>query len=138
MLYTSHWRSPLLADLDAQLVSISRGEPRRRLPFSYRRLRGLAPDAEAWAQEGREAFTASYLRQLEGLGAERILERLEEIGDGRQAIALLCWERLDKPGEWCHRRLLADYIERETGTTIPELKAGDLPQRPDAPQPRLF
>jgi hypothetical protein len=96
-LYTSHWRSPLLADVDAQIVSISRGEPRWRLPFRFRRLRQLAPGTEAWSHKAdREAFENAYQRQLQEIGAEPILERLEEISAGKPAI-LLCWERLDKP-----------------------------------------
>ena len=34
-------------------------------------------------------------------------------------IVLLCHEPID---EFCHRRLVADYIELETGIYIPEVK----------------
>jgi hypothetical protein len=132
-LYTSHWRSPLLADVDAQIVSISRGEPRWRLPFRFRRLRQLAPGTEAWSHKAdREAFENAYQRQLQEIGAEPILERLEEIGAGKPAI-LLCWERLDKPGEWCHRQLLSRFLLDEAGIVLPELGTGMLAKRPDTP-----
>jgi Protein of unknown function, DUF488 len=132
--YTSHWRSPLLEEADSQIISISRGEPRWRLPFRYRRLRELTPNDEAWAMKDIREFEKAYLDQLASLGADRIVERLEEIGSDRPVVCL-CWER---PGEFCHRRVLAGYIERETGRHVPELEAGMLAKRPDAPQQALF
>ena len=134
VVFTSHWRSPLLPDLDAVPVSISRGEPRQRLPFRYRRMRALAPDNQTWAMQNPEAFRLSYLRQLEDIGASAILDRLADLGDGLPSI-LLCWERL---GEVCHRRYLADYLRDRLGVEVPELQPGDLPRRPDAQEPTLF
>ena len=46
-LCTSHWRSPILANVDAQVVGISRGTPRWSLPFKYRKLPALAPQTLA-------------------------------------------------------------------------------------------
>jgi hypothetical protein len=133
-LFTSHWRNPELRDLDATIISISRGEPRWRLPFAYRRLRPLAPNAEAWRKQDRERFEAAYLGQLEELGAERILADLERIG-GPHPTIMLCWERPHE--EFCHRWLLARYIEREAGIVVLELQPGMLPRRATS-QPPLF
>ncbi|MDP9438669.1 MAG: DUF488 domain-containing protein [Actinomycetota bacterium] len=136
-LFTSHWRSPLLVDLDATIVSISRGEPRWRLPFSYRRMRSLAPGNEAWAQKDPEAFERAYLDQLDDLGAEHILAELERIANGKPCL-LVCWEKLADPNEFCHRRVLAERLRAMTGIEVPELRPGDLPQRQDTLEPRLF
>ncbi len=133
-MFTSHWRNTELADLDCVPVGISRGEPRWKLGFRYRRYPALAPSDETWAHDDTEQFAASYLRQLERLGAGTIVSELERIAGGRAAVCL-CWER---PGEFCHRRLLAGFIQRETGTEIAELRPGDLPRRGDVPQPSLF
>lgn len=134
-IYTSHWRSPLLEDADAQIISISRGVPRWRLPFAYRRLRELAPNDRVWAHEDTAEFETAYLGQLEAIGADAILARMEYLIDNRAAI-LLCWE---KPHEsFCHRWVLARFIEEETGIMVPELEPGDVPRRPDSPQPVLF
>jgi hypothetical protein len=95
----------------------------------------LAPSDEVWAHEDMREFEASYVRQLEGLGAEAILERLARIGDGRPVV-LLCWEKPDD--EWCHRWQLADFLQREVGVSVPELEPGMLGKRPDAPQQALF
>ena len=130
--YTSHWRSPLLADVDAQIISISRGAPRWRLPFPYRRMRELAPNDRTWATKDEQEYEASYAQQLEEIGAEAILERLEMVAGGLPAV-LLCWE---KPGEWCHRRMLADFLRERAGLVVPELRPGDAaPTRPDAAAP---
>ena len=135
-LFTSFWSNPELRDLDAVIVSISRGEPRWPLPFTYRRLRELAPDNETWKHQDRESFERSYIAQLEEVGATAILERLERISGARRPVVMLCWER---PGdEVCHRWQLAAWLREQTGIIVPELKAGMLPRKPYSPQRGLF
>jgi uncharacterized protein DUF488 len=137
-IYTSHWRNPELKDLAAVIVSISRGRPRWPLPFRYRRYDELAPSDRAWAQQDQRAFRASYEQQLREIGARTILERLAEIGAGRPCV-LLCWERdPTDPETPCHRRYLAELLEREAGIAVPELKVDDLPQRADVAQRSFF
>jgi hypothetical protein len=132
--FTSHWRNPELRDLTATIIGISRGTPRWNPGFRYRILRSLVPCDEAWNAEDREDYEAAYIRQLENIGAAAILSDLERIAGDRPAV-LLCWER---PGdEFCHRWLLARYIEREAGIVVPELQPRMLPKRATA-QPPLF
>jgi hypothetical protein len=133
-IFTSFWMNQELGGVDAVMVSTSRGRPRWSLPFSYRRLDELAPGDAAWREQEQEAFEGAYRAQLEALGVEKIVSDLEGIGDGRPLVAL-CWE---KPGQFCHRRLLADFLEREAGIVVPELRAGMLPQREDVTEQRLF
>jgi hypothetical protein len=135
--FTSHWRNPELRDLDATIIGISRGVPRGNPGYRYRVLRSLAPSRETFAIQDRERYAASFRAQLEELGAGRILADLKRIG-GTGSIVMLCWEPLADPSEWCHRRMLARYIERETGLEIPELKAQMLPQREDVAHRSLF
>ncbi len=132
-LFTSHWRNPELRNLDATIIGISRGTPRWNPGFRYRVLRSLAPGDEAWSAGDRQGYEAAYIRQLEEIGAAAILSDLEHIAGDRSAV-LLCWER---PGdEFCHRWLLARYIEQEAGIVVPELQPRMLPRR--AAQPPLF
>lgn len=100
-------------------------------------LRSLAPFDYVWVQTEQDKFEASYTRQLEETGADRILSDPKRIAGGHLAC-LLCWERLAGPGEYCHRRTLAGFLEREAGIVVPELTSGMLPERPDVPAPRLF
>ena len=119
--YTSHWRSPLLADVDATIIGISRGEPRWSLPYRYRRLRDLAPSDETWAHDDTDEFEKAYVRQLEQIGAGQILERIAAVAGGRPAV-LLCWERPHE--EFCHRWTLAAFLRGQTGLVVAELEHG--------------
>ena len=49
-------------------------------------------------------------------------------------VVLLCFDRLDKPGEWCHRSMAVKWLSKHTGESIPESRA--LP-RPPKPLPTL-
>lgn len=61
-----------------------------------------------------ERYTSYYNQKiLAKLNAGRVFEEL-----GGMAV-LLCWER---PGEFCHRRLIAQWFEKELGLEVPEMK----------------
>ena len=53
----------------------------------------------------------------------------EQSGDHR--LVLLCFEDLSKPGEWCHRRIFADWWKDITGDHVREL--GPLPRHEQDP-----
>lgn len=65
-----------------------------------------------------DEYIASYYEtRLKDLNIEELLVTLEgKFGDN---IILLCHEPIE---EFCHRRLVADYIELKTGIYIPEVK----------------
>lgn len=65
-----------------------------------------------------DEYIASYYEtRLKDLDVEELLFTLEsKFGYN---ILLLCHEPID---EFCHRRLIADYIELKTGVYIPEVK----------------
>ena len=135
-LYTSRWANKELAELGCVPVDISRGVPRFRTPYRYRLVRELAPDDAAWAREDEEGFAASYRRQLEGIGLDAIIARLARISGehGGQPPVLLCYERED---QFCHRHVLRRWL-RGHGVEITELQPGDLRQREDAADLRVF
>lgn len=100
-----------LAGTDPNAVAISRGVPKG---FKGRRYMPLAPATWALVKETDEAiFRETFMRQLAKLDAKAILKAL-----GEDAI-LLCWEA---PGVFCHRRVVAEWLERELGTSVPEQK----------------
>lgn len=136
-LYTSRWANKELAHLRCQPVGISRGTPRFLTGYRYKLARELAPDDRAWNAEDEDGFEVAYRAGLEEIGLEVILDGLARIREeaGGLPLVLLCYER---PGEWCHRRLLADWLHEQAGVTVPELAPGDLPQREEAPEMRLF
>lgn len=73
--------------------------------------------------DDEDEFTRRYVERLERYGAHKILGVLAGIARREQTrgVALLCWEDLTKPDAWCHRRVLADWIEQQTGQHVPEL-----------------
>lgn len=89
-------------------VAISKGKPGA---FKGRKCKALEPTAEQRKLKG-EAFAESYRASLAQLNAREIFEEL-----GEDSI-LLCWE---KPGDFCHRQLVAAWLQQELGIEVSEL-----------------
>ena len=51
---------------------------------------------------------------------EGFIEKYKKINPGRE-IALCCYEDVNKPGYWCHRRFFAEWWRGKTGEIIDEL-----------------
>lgn len=73
----------------------------------------------------RELIENEYIRsyyelRLKDLNVNELLNSLKEIYGNN--IILLCHEDIT---EFCHRRLVADYIELKTGIYIPEIKVDE-------------
>ena len=59
------------------------------------------------------SYTKDYYKEvLDKLDPQEIYDKL-----GEDAI-ILCWE---KPGDFCHRRLVAEWLEKALGITIDEI-----------------
>ena len=68
-------------------------------------------------REIEQAYIESYYEtRLQDLDIEFLLKTLQEKFGNH--IILLCHEEID---EFCHRRVLADYIEMKTDVSIPEV-----------------
>lgn len=62
---------------------------------------------------GKELYTRRFNEEiLAKLDAKKVFD---ELGDD---AVLLCYE---SPGEFCHRRLVAEWFEKELGITVNEL-----------------
>jgi len=99
---------------DPRAVSIARGTP--RWCGSVRRYIALAPSADllkrAKAGMPWPEYVAEYKRDvLARLDPAKVYAELTD-------AILLCWER---PGEDCHRRLVAEWIESSLGVNVPEM-----------------
>lgn len=103
---------------DPRAVAISRSQPRG---WTGRIFEPLAP---SWrlVQEAKSGAIDDdeYIRRYRA----EVLSKLEpgrvfaDLGD--DAI-LLCWER---PGAFCHRRLVAEWLEVDLGISVPEVGVG--------------
>ena len=103
--------------MDSRAIAISCSVPSW---YTGARMQSLAP---TWTMvnairndliDERE-YTRLYLALLREreLTAESIIKLIPDNS------ILLCYE---SPGEFCHRRVLAEWLEKETGIEIPELK----------------
>lgn len=91
-------------------------------------------------------FRRMYRHKLHKIGVDRVMQEAEDIatfaGDNR--VVALCFDDLRKPGMWCHRQMLGEWLE-EQGVPVIELFPGPEkyvpPKGPDKPltvQEELF
>ena len=113
MIFTSYFASKLIKGRGLRLVSIA-------LSTRYvkcERFKVLAPTREMieLAHAGKfEDYTRAYQENvLRTLNPLKVYEELD-------GAVLLCWE---KAGSFCHRRLVADWLENAVGQSVPELDA---------------
>jgi uncharacterized protein (DUF488 family) len=62
-------------------------------------------------------YREEYQKILDSLDPRQVYEDL-----GENSI-LICWEAPDK---FCHRRLVAEWLEKHLGVTVPELREPSL------------
>ncbi len=97
-------------------VSIARYAPRW---YKGRRYLALAPTRQMLKMGGDE-YRVAYQEILDRLDPRKVYEDL-----GPDAV-LLCWER---PGEFCHRRLVAEWLEIHLGIKVPEIGQDDRQEK---------
>ena len=102
-------------------VRTSNGYPPFRLPYELSEVcRLLMPNRSIIHLTDPNAFATIYLAKVERHWDE-IVSQLEATSahHGGAGLVLLCFEDLSK--DWCHRRILADYITERTGQMVKEL-----------------
>ena len=104
-------------------VGITVSPPRFRLGFELAGSVGALAPHGILGLEDPEEFARLYLARLDGYGVERIAAALGALAglSDAQGCVLLCYEDLETPGEWCHRRLFAQWWLGRTGIEVPEL-----------------
>jgi hypothetical protein len=104
-------------------VSIARFPP-RGAPGGFRIFKALAPGA--WFNKvARPEYERLYAEQLAVLDARTVVDQIALMHPHNEAV-LLCYERPPFTAtNWCHRRLVAEWIERELGIEVPELTKAD-------------
>lgn len=124
-IWTSRYQAAekILGRPDLIPIGFTVGHPRWRLTYQLAgNLKELGPDA-AWKDRDQDTFLDYYRRKLDNLGPEAVGHLLIEkiVTAGAKGAILLCFEDLTKPGEWCHRRMFADWWREQTGQEVPEL-----------------
>jgi hypothetical protein len=92
-------------------VGISQGVPKWYTGALYKK---LAPPWEIVKIENEATFRRLY--------HEMVLSHLNpvHVADDLEGKVLLCWEL---PGQFCHRRLVAEWLEKNLLIEVPELDA---------------
>jgi hypothetical protein len=125
-LWTARYANPTLAEHPAGKVQTSLGAPKFRLPYELHQLLEVAP--ARWMLGKSEAeFTSMYTRLLETRGGATMMRsRFAEVAltAGVDQLVLCCFEDVRTPGIWCHRRILAAWLEQQTGEPVNELGDG--------------
>jgi hypothetical protein len=106
--FTSYYHNPRASDLGLTPVAISAGVPRW---FRGRRYPQLAP-TRAMLKMTKVEYDRLFDAILARLDPKQVAQ---DLGEG---AVLLCWE---KPGQRCHRRRVAEWLEEALGIEVPEL-----------------
>jgi len=119
-IYTSYFGFLKKIPREILPVSIARFPPRW---FHGGEMKNLAPGEKLlWkAKQGKiseEEYTRQYMAQITALFDPQALYVTLEYSFGGKDIALICFE---KKGEFCHRRLLAEWMGENLNIRIEEL-----------------
>jgi len=80
----------------------------------------LAPTKEMLRMDFSRYRTLYFRTILGRLDPKETWDQLHALAGSHEPV-LLCWETLRKPGEWCHRRMAAEWFQAELGEEVPEL-----------------
>lgn len=115
-LFTSYYSSPLLKKVSLKKVAISRGVPKWFTPDVI--YMPLAPSWQLIRISDETEYTRRYQAEvLDKLDANFVLSQFQD------GAILLCWEPV---GKFCHRRLVAEWIQKNTGIVVPELSLENI------------
>lgn len=111
-------------------ISIARASP-QRAAAGFKGYRALAPGAWLFdpAYKDYATYRERYFREiLAPLDPQKVWGDLHVLADGHEPV-LLCHEHLFKAGDWCHRRMVAEWLEQALGMTVPEMVIEREPDR---------
>lgn len=109
------------------------GHPRFKLSYQLAGHARLITPTRPMLGLPEDAYTLTYRRHLDAAGVDRILAELAAIaatGEPGRTLVLLCFDRLNVEGNWCHRTFFATWFQEKTGQDVPELGARPCPASP--------
>ena len=101
-------------------VGISLGAPRGQ-PAGFRLYRTLAPTRDM-LHMAKDEYVPRYAEILAKLDPKKTWDEIHALAGGAEPV-ILCFERPPfTVTNFCHRRLVADWFERELGQLVPEVE----------------
>ena len=100
----------------------------------------LAPSRDMLGME-YDAYKKKYLAKLEKVDWKLVKSILENNSDNDSPVALCCYESLKAEDDWCHRTMLADYIneyQKELFGEVIEFKKPTEIPKPKSTQTKMF
>lgn len=102
-------------------ISIARFAP-RDTPPGFRVYKPLAPGPWFNSVDERR-YRELYFEQLSQLDPRTVVQELEALAGRGVEPVLLCYERPPfTAANWCHRRMVSEWLARELGIDVPELQ----------------
>ena len=133
--YTSYFaNSKKLAQAGIKVIGVALYPPKWFYGMSIKQ---VAPTASILFAKNQthEQYTERYKREvLARLNPQQILENIRIAAQGHD-VTLCCFE---KPGDFCHRHILAEWLSQNTGETIKEYGEPVAPTKPEPEQLSLF
>ena len=119
MIFTSYFAR--IKDLPPDIVPIGicAGRPKFYNGLMYTKVAPLQSFLWKYKYEDHdtEQYTKCFYEQvLSQLNQNQVLEELYKLSGGKD-IALICYE---KPSDFCHRHLVADWLTENTGEEVKE------------------
>ncbi|MCP4259111.1 MAG: DUF488 domain-containing protein [Planctomycetes bacterium] len=119
-IYTSRYGNKEIAQTGLVPVGISTGNPRFKTAFKVQhRIKALAPTRDMLPLPYK-TYKKIYFGMLGELDEGQLKEHFKKISNGKDLV-FLCFEDLSKEGEWCHRRMFAEWWQGKTGDKVEEL-----------------
>lgn len=101
-------------------IGISRGTP-RGVPAGFRKYVPLSPGVWLWETTDQNEYRDRYFDQLSKLDPAQVIADLHRLAGECAIPTLLCFCNLTKPGAWCHRTMVAEWVTEKVGLSIIEL-----------------
>lgn len=126
--YTSYFaNSKKLTQAGIKVIGVALYPPRW---FNGISMRNVAPTPSILHTKGqtREQYTERYRNEvLSRVNPHQFMENLRSMSQGHD-VALCCYE---KPGDFCHRHILANWLSGATNEPITEWGVSDRPKQPE-------
>ena len=115
-IYTSYFgNSRKLKEAGIKIICVAIGRP--RFISGVPQMVNVAPTRYMISAAcSHDEYLRLYNNILESQDAKKVVEQIKTLSDG-QDVALCCYE---KPGDFCHRHILAKWLTEKTGIEIKE------------------
>ena len=120
-IFTGSWFTAL-DDARHVRIGISRGTP-RRFPAGYRKVKALAPGPWFNSVAPADYLSLFWSEVLAELDPHETAARLRALAGGRSPV-IVCYEKpeaIATGSTWCHRHIVAEWLERALGQPVEEI-----------------